>query len=272
MCRQHDATPWLTRPAVVVKPQPVRPRAALIAQCSIATDSVVATATVQTTGTMRRIVVTWGDGTINTLRNLPGVDVAVGQQEQLPPGTFKLRHAYQEPQDKKPFNHIVVIRVEDAVGGVDFCVNQITLTPRYRVIQYRTRLNLESQCDSIFENTSEFDIRLTVDQQLVATWHWEPGQSIIPGDVIVLDGSLVSRELTAAGPPVQIHFSITETDPIWDDHLSASMSLSAFDVTESISRVTEGDGCKVRYSHDREVTLIVPLPPPGQMVVASANL
>jgi hypothetical protein len=271
MCKEHDDTRWSTRPAVVIKPQPARPKAALITQCSILTDSVVATATIQTDGTMRRIVVTWGDGTINTLRNRPGLDVVVGH-EQLPPGTYKLSHAYQEPQDKKPFNHVVIIRVEDAAGGVDFCVKQITLTPRYRVIQYRTRLNLESQCDSVFENTAEFDIRLSVDQQLVATWHWEPGQSIIPGDVIVLDGSLVSRELTAADPPVPIHFSITETDPIWDDHLSAFMSLSAHNVTESISRVTSGDGCKVRYSHDREVTLIMPLPSYGQVVVASASL
>ena len=272
MCKEHDAQLWLSRPAVVVKPQPARPKVALIAQCSVTTDSVVATATVQTDKTVRRIVVTWGDGTIDTLRNLPGVEVAIGQQEQLPPGTFKLRHAYQEPEDKKPFTHVVIIRVEDAAGGVDFCVNQITVTPRYRVIQYRTRLNLESQCDSPFENTAEFDIRLTVDQHLVATWRWEPGQSIVPGEVIVLDGSLVSRELTAADPPVQIHFSITEKDPVFDDHLSAFMTLSAHDVTESVSKVTSGDGCKVRFSHDREVKLLVPLPPFGQVAVASAQV
>jgi len=260
----------LMRPGVVLKPQPARPKAALIAQCSIATNSVVATATVQTTGTMRRIVVNWGDGTIDTLRNRPGLDVVIGQ-EQLPPGTYKLSHAYQEPQDKKPFDHIVVIRVEDAAGGVDVCVEQITLTPRYRVTQYRTRLYLESQCDSPFEQTSEFDIRLTVDQQHVATWRWETSQNIFPHDVIVLDGSIVSRELTAADPPVRINLSLTETDPAWNDHISASMSLSANDVSESVSRVVEGDGCEVRYAHDKEVTLIVPLPPYGQMVVASAS-
>jgi hypothetical protein len=269
MRKQHEASPQSMRSGVVLKPQPARPKAALITQCSIATNSVVATATVQTDGTMRRIVVNWGDGTINTLRNRPGLDVLVGQ-EQLPAGTYKLSHAYQEPEDKKPFNHVVIIRVEDAAGGVDFCVNQITLTPRYRVTQYRTRLNLESQCDSIFETTSEFDIRLTVDQQLVATWHWEPGQSILPSPVIVLDGSIVSRELTAADPPVYILLSLTETDPIWDDHISAAMTLSANDVSESISRITEGDGCKVRYAYDKEVTLLVPLPSYGQVVVATA--
>ncbi len=201
----------------------------------------------------------------------PGLDVVVGQ-EQLPPGTYKIRHAYREPQDRKPFSHTVIIRVEDAAGGIDFCVNQITLTPRYRVTQFRTRLNLESQCDSPFENTSEFDIRLTVGQQVVATWRWEPGQSIIPSEVIVLEGSVVSRELTVADPPVPIHFAITETDPIWDDHVSVSMTLSANDVSESVSRVTEGDGCKIRYSYDRDVALLVPLPSFGQVVVASANV
>jgi hypothetical protein len=271
MCKQHEAAEWLKRPAVLVKPLPARPNAALIAECNVSTDSVVATATVRTDGTMRRIVVNWGDGTINTLRNLPGHDVVIGQ-EQLPPGTFKIRHAYREPQDKKPFGHTVIIRVEDAGGGVDFCVNAITLTPRYRVTQYRTRINLESQCDSPFENTAEFNIRLTVGQQLVATWHWEPGQSIIPSEIFLLEGSLVSRELTAADPPVSIHFAITEVDPIFDDHISVFTRLWANDVSESVSNVSEGDGCKIRYTYDREVTLLVPMPSFGQVVVATADV
>jgi hypothetical protein len=42
--------------------------------------------------------------------------------------------------------------------------------------------------------------------------------------------------------------------------------------SESISQVAEGDGCKVRFAFDRDVALIVPLPPSGQVVVATANV
>jgi len=271
MCDQPDGFKWSTHPPVLLKPRPTRPQAANIAECSIATNSVVATATVRTDGTMRRIVVQWGDGTVNTLRNRPGIDAAIGQN-QLPAGTYKLHHAYAAPEDRKPFDQIVVIRVEDVSGGVDFCLNRITLTPRYRVTQYRIRLNLESRCDSVFENTSEFDVRLFVDQELVNTWRWEPAQSILPGTPFVLEGSLISRELTAADGSVPVFLELTELDPVFDDHLSASMSLSAFDVSASISFETQGDGCTVRFSYDKEVTLIAPLPSYGQAVVATVSV
>jgi hypothetical protein len=238
----------------------------------ITTDSVVATATVTLNGTMRRIVVQWGDGSTNTLRNRPGVETAVGQQNQLPPGTYKLTHAYAAPEDRKPFTHVVIIRVEDSSGGVDFCITQITLTPRYRVTHYRIRLNLESACDSPFETTTEFDVRLFVDQTLANSWRWEEPQSVIPGTPFVLEGSAISRELTVADGGVYASLEITEDDPLFDDYLpSVSMILSALGDSTSVSEVVEGDGCKVRYSYDREVTLISPLPSFGQSVVMTAN-
>lgn len=272
MCNESHAAEWSRHPAVTLMPQAARPKAALIAECSVATDSVVATATVKSTTTVRRIVVQWGDGAVNTLRNRPGIEAAIGQQNQLPPGTYKLSHAYEAPEDRKAFDQIVLVRVEDVSGGIDFCFNPITLTPRYRVTQYRMRLNLESRCDSIFENRSEFDIRFFVDQVHVNSWQWQPGQSILPGTPFVLEGSLVSRELTVTDPSVSVHLELTEVDPIWDDHLSAWMSLSAYDVSTSVSNVSTGDGCKVRYSYDKEVTLIVPLPSYGQTVVATVNV
>lgn len=271
MCNQPDAHGWSRHPAVPLRPVPARQKAANIVQCTVATDSVVATVTVKTGGTMRRIVVQWGDGAVNTLRNRPGVEFAIGQQHLLPQGTYKLSHAYEAPQDRKPFQQITLVRVEDVSGGVDFCINPITLTPRYSVVHYRTRLNLESQCDSAFESRSEFDIRLFVDQELVNTWRWEPGQSIVPEIPFVLEGSIFRRELTVADGVLSAHLELTETDPLFDDHLSAWMILSAMDVSGSISQVIEGDGCKVRYSYDKEVTLIRPLPSYGQTVVAAVD-
>jgi len=274
MCTQHDAG-WTRLPATIVKPLPKPPRAAaLINECSVTTDSVVATATVKTTGKVRRIVVQWGDGKIDTLRFVPGVDVAVvgGTPDPLPPGTFKLSHAYAGPEDRKPFDMIVIIKVEDTAGAMDFCVNPITLTPRFKVTHWRTRLNLESQCDSIFENTNEIDIRMTVENALVNAWHWEASNSIFPTPPIVLDGSIVIRELTLADPSVIVTFAVTERDPIFDDHVSFTTTLHGSQNSESISQVNEGDGCKVRFTFDRDVKLIVPLPPSGQEVVATADV
>src|SRR5688500_12375107 len=128
MCHDSETRPWSGRPPVVVQPRPPRPKAANISHCSITTDSVVATATVKLDGTMKRIVVQWGDGSTNTLRSRPGVETAVGQQNQVPPGTYKFTHAYTAPEDRKPFIRVVIIRVEDYSGGVDFCITQITLT------------------------------------------------------------------------------------------------------------------------------------------------
>jgi hypothetical protein len=268
--RNPSHAPELKDLVVTLKPQRVPPRAPNIAECSIVTNSVVATATIRLDGTMRRIIANWGDGTVNTLRYRPGLDAMVGQDNQLPPGTYKLSHAYAAPEDRKPFDHVVLIRVEDASGGVDFCLQQITLTPRYRVIQYRTRLNLESRCDSSFESQSEFDITLYVDQDAIATWRWEPGESVIPSAEFVLEGSLVSRELTVADGTISLHFDIIERDPFFDDHVDIWTTLSANDVSERVSRETEGDGCTIRYSYDREVTLLVPLPSYGQTIVFQA--
>jgi hypothetical protein len=257
------------RHVISVKPQPLPPRAAIIAECTITTDSVVATATVRTERMMRRIVVQWGDGAVNTLRNMPGVEAAVGHQ--LPPGTYRLSHAYEAPEDRKSFEQLVLIRVEDHSGGVDFCLTQITLTPRYKVTQYRIGLNLESGCDSWPESWNEFDIVLLVDDERVNAWRWEPTQTLTDGTVFVLDGSLISRELTVADGTVSVHLDVTEVDPISDDEWHLSKSFSALSNSDTMFGVMEGDGCKVGYSYDLEVKLIVPLPSYGQEVVMVAN-
>jgi hypothetical protein len=270
MCNQSKALGCSKHPAVPVKPQPIPPKAVNIVECSIATDSVVATATVRIDATMRRIVVDWGDGTVNTLRNRPGTEAAVGQQ--LPPGTYKLSHAYEAPENRNAFEKLVLIRVEDVSGGTDFCARTITLTPRYRVTRYRTRLTLESGCDSILEDRNEFHINLFIDGELVKTWQWKPHQSITPDGPFVLEGSLVSRELTLADRIVVVVLEIIEIDPLFDDVLSDSSFLSVHNVSGSISKTVSdwGFGCEVRIDYDNEVSLIVPLPSYGQTVVIKA--
>ena len=278
MCNQPEAIEWSKNPAVVLEPQPVPPKAANITECSFTTDSVVATATVRTDATMRRIVVQWGDGKIDTLRYRPGIEAAIGQQNQLPPGTYKLRHAYEAPVDRNTFEQFVLIRVEDQSGGIDFCIRKITLTPRYRVTNYRTILTLGSKCDSWFESRSEFDITQYIDGASTNTWRWEPSEPAIPSvgmDEIpfMLQGSLVSREFTVADDSVPVHLDLVERDPIIDEKLpTIRQDLSVFDVSGTLQgKVTEpASGCEVKFRYDKEVTLIVPLPSFGQTVVFKA--
>jgi hypothetical protein len=260
---------------ISVKPQPLPPQALNIAECSLATDSVVATVTVRLDAPMRRIVVQWGDGAVNTLRKTPEVEAAVGHPDPLPAGTYRLSHAYAPSEDRKPFHRFVLIRAEDASGGIDYCVRKITLTPRYRVTNYRTTLTLVSECDSIFEKQSEFLITLSVGGEIVGYWEWKPYESSVFGSVVldeqsfVLEGSIVSRELTVADGSVPVRLEIVEGDPVFDETLSIDHDLSATLDSERVefTRLASDYECELRFRYDREVTLIVPMPSYGQEVV-----
>jgi hypothetical protein len=228
---------------------------------------------------MRRIVVQWGDGAVSTLRYRPGVEAVVGQESQLPPGTYRLNHAYVAPEHRGPFDRFVLVRAEDASGAVDFAVRKITLTPRYRVTNYRTTISLASKCDSIFESRSEFDITQYVGQDAVNAWRWEPPESSITGTVVLgefpflLEGSIVSRDLTVADGMVPVRLELIERDPFVDDPVpSIVQNLSASQVSAHVEGTAESDssGCAVNYRYDREVTLVVPLPSYGQTVVFEA--
>lgn len=100
-------------------PEPKVEVAANIAGFSVTTDSVVATATVSTDGTMSRIVVDWGDGKTDTLRHRPGIEVTpvAGGDEPLPPGTYRFRHAYAEPEDRSHLSTLSWCGSTIAVAG-----------------------------------------------------------------------------------------------------------------------------------------------------------
>jgi hypothetical protein len=261
-------------PTIVLEPKPVPENAGLIGECDVTTDSVVATATIRSDTTVRRIVVQWGDGAIATLRNTPGIEVAVGQESKVPPGTYQLSHAYAEPKDRKTFSHDVVVRVEDAAGGVDFCVRRIALTPRYRVTNYRTTLtlDLDSPCESWFESRHEFIIYQYVDGEAVRRWEWYPEElEISPRFLsILLPGSQIARELTVEDGQLDVYLDITEVDPVYDENLRINQRLSATydsELVEDTAKSEPAPSCELRYRWHREVTLIVPLPSAGQEIV-----
>lgn len=248
---------------VSVRPKPEKNIRANIVDFSIETNSVVATATVRTDDTMKRILVDWGDGNTNTLNARPGIHLPFPGEDPLPPGTYRFHHAYAEPEDRQPFDYFVLVRVEDK-AGVDFRIRQIRLTPRYRVTNYRTRVRLAARCDSIFESTNEFDITQLVDGVPVNQWRWEPSNNFFgESQFFRLENSGVTRELTLADGFVSVVLELIERDPFFDEHLTLNQGLSATQNSERVERTIADGGCKVIAQYDREVQLILPLPSPG---------
>jgi hypothetical protein len=262
--------------AVSVKPEPSPTLVANIKEWDIETDSVVATATIKLDAPMRRIVVR--GGMERSMRF--GI-----HQEPKQRSASRIRCRQTLTNLVMPIVRLIVIRLIgpcllELAGGLDMGMATITLTPRYRVTNYRITISLASGCDSIFESENEFRIVLTVADPLtriVKEWRWNPiqigGTSGAIGSLeipFVLEGSIVSRELIVADGYFQVLLNVLEEDPFSDDFLgSLDLSLSAPQDSGTVEGLGEGS-CKVRYRYDKELTLVVPLPSFGQTVVVKA--
>ena len=216
MCNQSKALECCKHPAVPVKPEPLPTRAVNIVECSVATDSVVATATVRIDATMRRIVVDWGDGTVNTLRNRPGTEAAAGQQ--LPPGTYKFSHAYEAPEHRNAFETFVIIRVEDVSGGADVCARTISHTTiRGDALSYLSHVSWG--CDFGSRGRERIRYHSHVDGELIKTWKWKP-PIVNPYFSFCVGREPSQPRAHRSRYPVKVVLGLTEIDPIFDDYLS----------------------------------------------------
>jgi len=259
---------------------------ARIVDVSISTDSVVATVTIVTDEPPRRIEIDWGDGDEDVVNHRPGFlvpDAADFVDEPLPEGTYRLHHAYDAPDDGQPFERTLLLRVDDVDGGVDFDIRPITLTPRYRITHYPMTVRLGGPCDLAVESTSELDIQQVVGGDLVNEWHWEPSNNFFgESQRFRLEGSGLRREFEVPQElgdvsSESVYFEVTETDPVWDDKgtIGAHLSLDHRgyegyfgDRIEGEVQLSDpvGGGCKVIYSYDEEMELLVPLPTRDRVV------
>ena len=272
---------------IVIEPDiKVRPLADEL-QFSITTDSVVATVTVTPRGSVRKILIAWGDGETSSLYSRPGLPPSEAtvvdfdeEDDPLPAGTYRLSHAYPEPEDRMPTEYYAVLHVFDWSGGEQISIARVEITPRYKCTNYRTRVRLTGPCDPPTESTSEFDITLFLDGNDVHHWHWEPSNNFFgESQFFLLEDSQVSRELTVADGRFEVSFVFTETDLLLDNVLRLQADLSALNESETVSRnVYEAGGgeslfggeCDLIARYDREVSLIVPLPDSGHQVVYDA--
>ncbi|SFG46524.1 hypothetical protein SAMN04488063_2136 [Halopelagius inordinatus] len=263
------------RLSIPLEPTGTTDAVARIVDSSVATDSVVATATIVTDDPVRRVEVDWGDGETDVVTRRPGLltrDRPAHGGDPLPDGTYQLTHAYAVSDDGRPFDHSVLLRVDDADGGVDFDVHRITLTPRYKVTHYPMTVRLKHGCDSSLEPGSEFDIRQTVGGDVVNQWEWYPSNNFFgTSQSFRLDGSGVTREferppLSEGGGVEAVSFEFTERDPLWDDlvriYLYVGLDHRGYSgyFSERVEDEASGDGCTIVYSYSKEMELLVPLP------------
>jgi len=262
---------------------------ARLVDVSISTDSVVATVTIVTDEPPRRIEVDWGDGDEDVVNHRPGSlvrDAADFVDEPLPEGTYQLHHAYEAPADGLPFEHTLLLRVDDVDGGVDFEIHPITLTPRYRITHYPMTVRLAGPCDPAFQSTSELDVQQVVGGDLVNEWHWEPSNNFFgESQRFRLEGSGLRREFEVPQEvgdvgSETVYFELTETDPDWDDKgtIGAHLTLDSRGYEGYFGDSIEGEvhladpvfgGCNVVYRYDTEMELLVPLPRSDRVVFSS---
>lgn len=276
------------RLAIPIKPTKAKRAVARIVESFITTDSVVASATIVTDNTTRRIEVDWGDGKNDVINHRPGLlmrNLPVNGDDPLPSGTYQVHHIYDVSEDGRPFDHSVLLRVDDRNGGVDFRIHKITITPRYKVTHYPMTVRLKHGCDPAHESENEFNIQQTVSGNLQANqWDWYPSNNFFgTSQSFRLEGSGVTREFER--PPIgegggsqAISFEFTEKDWIWDDliriYLFIGLDHRGYEgyFSERIEDEAYGDGCTIIYSYSKEMELIVPLPTRDRAVFSSEIL
>lgn len=263
----------------VLEPMEAAPEGDGLSQFDVTTDSVVVTVLLSTAKRARRIFIDWGDDQSDTLVVRPGLpqESPLGE-DPLPVGSYEFRHAY-ELSSEQPFMRTFLVHVESADGTDEIRLKTVRLVPRFRVVQYRTYLDLEEPCD-ILNSSSELRVTQTVGDGAVKHWKWEPNSSFYPVRT-VLEGSQFRVEMTAETDPdsgeytpmfpVTLGFKEidrgpnqygTHTSYIWNYGIQERNG-EDINTTAYVDKQPFGAGCSVRIRYDRVVTLIRNVSPTG---------
>jgi hypothetical protein len=234
---------------------------------AVTTDSVVATATVNYTGTPP-ITIRWGDGTQSQSSLLPMLTVD-GVDPATAPGTMTFKHEYAAPADGSAFQMVVTAQV-----GNESDARIITVTPRYRVNQYQASFSPTNHCEPVYETYGEYTItesirevnEQTSQSTVTQLARWDRDiqtmNTILP-QFNVLPGSHLVREYVMADAHDTVTFSATERDTFYDDSLgSASIDLHPSLGSRHLDLTMSSD-CSAALSVDVDVTLLKPGLPTG---------
>ena len=264
--RPVNATPVS---AVAVSPVSGVSFNARIEEFSVTSDSVVATARIVVSAATRRIEVDWGDETSDVIRVRPGsVDLPAPGTDPLPEGTYELEHEYALSEDGRAFDHFVVARTDDADGGFDIKIRQITLRPRFKIVHYPMSVRLADNCDPFYNASVRIDVVQTIDGDLTNVYVWEPSNTFFsPALFFLLENSGTSFEVEVppfgqASETKLVAFDFTEKDDFTADERNRIVQVLRFDprvlegpVSERVE-LQNDQGCSIIYAYGREVTLL----------------
>lgn len=280
-----------TQSIISVKPNEKNCSIARIEDFFITTDSIVAKATIITNGETRSLEINWGDGEQDTLSStdLQRIVPQPINPDPLPPGTYELYHKYGvsyreigEQTYPKAKEYTVTLFTRDANGELDFKLNQITITPKYKINFYRLYVGNKNECDN-GTSLNEFTTVQTVGGEIRNTWDWTSSDNFFfQNPAHGFDGSQLTQvyEVTDLNPfsqPVidSVWFKFTEHDWRYDEKgsLSYPTSLSSYltDMEEDASGRLEGEiymsdssffgfSCTLMYVVDWEIKLLAPIP------------
>ena len=227
-------------------PPPTVPRE--VQSFSVATDSVVAHATIQYNGTPPSLIVYWGDNTVTELTPPPANQVV-------------LRHDYAPPADGAKFSRVVNATVR---GETDSRL--VTITPRYRITQHEASFANEDNCEHWPDDYSEWDITQNVavspGSPVLKAWYQERPMNHL-NIFEPLQGSEVIAE-REAGALLAIGYEVRENDePGYSDPAGQRnfyITPDGFVGTEHLNlHFNQDDSCEARIEADVEIQLIVPL-------------
>lgn len=198
--------------------EPGRQKRATPFDATITTDSVVAKLVVSMTGSMRRLLVEWGDGMQDTLVRTPGTsqETHYGDEPALPPGTYEFHHAFMDgPPDGSPFNKMTRVFLTDASGTNSIYTLQYTLTPMFDVRMYATYFQMLEPFDTS-GNTAEFEFRQNLHssdgEHRTRFWRKDVHQNPTPTPWYRLEGSEIYGR-APKGKRVHSSFHVMEKDP-----------------------------------------------------------
>ena len=280
------------QPAISVKPKEQRYSIERIESFLITTDSVVAKATVVTSGETRSLEIDWGDGELDTLNlndlNRVAAVSPIPNPDPLPPNTYEFYHQYavsyidvREQLFPKAEEYLVTLFARESNGEFDFKAKPITIRPKYKINFYGLTVGNKNQCDG--GGSNEFSTTQTVGGEVRNQWDWTSSNDFlftIPTHY--LDGSqlaLVFEVTEISGSPQPnidaVKFSFTEEDRWYSETGSVSypknLPFYRKDMEEYASGRLEGSfqirdssffgfSCTLLYGVGWEIKLLAPIP------------
>lgn len=289
--KQHRVQPVTT---FAVDPVAPENQARQLAEFSVTSDSVVATAQLVYEDGHEFVSIAWGDGTTSDI-DLRRERLAI--DPDLPPNTLRLQHVYSP--DYKAGQSLVVAITRDRQGRKSLDADVVRIRPRYRFVHYPLVIEFNDHLDTALETHSEVDIFVTMkrDEEKILSRHWhvqEHTSGGLTGDVPAwpprhfLKDSFFSFEMDPSKGAILYDLEIYEDDGGWGSIKSIfgglKRLLEGFDTNAEILdfihpdvftghrehavRYDLRDG-KVTVYFSMELSLIVPLDRgPGNVVAA----